>query len=93
MSHLAQAQLSKENKKNMEVQIKNLLYQSSNENNNDDIDKTNVIKLLGSSNKNIPSLSKFVKIKYSESMGRCLTVTSDINSGKGKFKILFSNLN
>lgn len=85
MSYLAQSSLTKENKKILKVQMKMLLYQSRNETNNDetnDIDKTSIIKLLGSSNKNIPSLSKFVKIKYSESMGRCLVVTSDTDPGK-----------
>lgn len=42
----------------------------------------NVIRLLGGSNFNIPSLSKFVKLTYSESMGRCLTVTTDVKPGK-----------
>lgn len=78
--------MPKENKKILKVQMKMLLNQSRNENNNDDINKTSIIKLLGSSNKNIPSLSKFVKIKYSESMGRCLVVTSDTDPGKIKYK-------
>ncbi|VVC37245.1 Zinc finger, MYND-type,Tetratricopeptide-like helical domain,SET domain [Cinara cedri] len=81
LSHLAQSSLSKGNRKSLEVKIKKLLNQSNKKKNNDYLDKTNVIKLFGSSNKNIPSLSKFVKIKYSESMGRCLVVTSDIDSG------------
>lgn len=43
--------------------------------------KKNVIKLLEGSNKNIPALSKFVKIKYSETMGRCLIISADVQPG------------
>lgn len=47
-------------------------------------DKKHVIKLLGGPNKNIPALSKYIKIKYSESMGRCLVTSTDLSPGKDK---------
>lgn len=81
MSHLSRALLSKEIKKNIENKMKVFLKESNEETNNKQ-DKENAIKLLGGPNKNIPVLSKFVKMKYSESMGRCLVVSSDINPGK-----------
>lgn len=62
--------------------MKKFLKESSNEIKSHDENEKHAIKLLGGSNKNIPALSKFVKIKYSESMGRCLIVTSDIQPGK-----------
>ncbi|XP_026809754.1 SET and MYND domain-containing protein 4-like [Rhopalosiphum maidis] len=78
LSHLSQALLSKEKKKNIEMQIKKLLKETNKKETNNEL---NIIKLLGGPNKNIPALSKFVKMKYSESMGRCLVVSSDINPG------------
>lgn len=71
--------MSKENKKNIEMNIKRFMNEKET---NNQQDKLNVIKLFGGPNKNIPALSKFVKVKYSESMGRCLVVSSDINPGK-----------
>jgi len=82
LTHLSQALLSKEKKKNIEMQIKKLLKETNKKETNNEL---NVIKLLGGSNKNIPALSKFVKMKYSESMGRCLVVSSDINPGKNGY--------
>lgn len=76
--HLSRALLPKEKKKNIELQIKRLLNETNKKETNN---KFNLIKLLGGPNKNIPALSKFVKMKYSESMGRCLVVSSDINPG------------
>lgn len=82
MTYLAQSSLPKEKKKNIEIQMKKFLIESSKEIKSDDENEKHAIKLLGGSNKNIPALSKFVKIKYSEGMGRCLIVTSDIQPGK-----------
>ncbi|XP_025204089.1 SET and MYND domain-containing protein 4-like isoform X2 [Melanaphis sacchari] len=76
--HLSRASLSKENKKDIEMQIKRLLKETNKKDTNNQL---NLIKLLGGPNRNIPALSKFVKMKYSESMGRCLVVSSDINPG------------
>lgn len=81
LSHLTQAQLPKEKKRSIEIEIQGLLNESKKTSIKKE-DKKNVIKLLGGSNKNIPSLSKFVKLKYSESMGRCLSVTTDVKPGK-----------
>lgn len=64
------------------MQIKMLLSESTIENINNK-DEKNVINLLGGPNKHIPVLSKFVKMNYSESMGRCLVVSTDIHPGKG----------
>jgi len=77
---LAQSLLPNEKKRNIKMEIQMILnksYESKISNNEDQIK----IKLLGGPNKNIPALSKFVKIKYSESMGRCLVVSSDIKPG------------
>lgn len=63
------------------MQIKRFLKETNKKETNNQ-DKLDVIKLFGGPNKNIPALSKFVKMKYSESMGRCLVVSSDINPGK-----------
>lgn len=82
MSHLTQSSLSNEKKRNIEMQMKTFLKESSKEIKSDDENEKHVIKLLGGTNKNIPALSKFVKIKYSETMGRCLIVSSDIQPGK-----------
>jgi len=40
------------------------------------------IQLSGGPNKNIPVLSKYVNIEYSEQMGRSLVAAADICSGK-----------
>jgi len=80
--HLSQATISKEKKKDVEMHIKRFLKETNIKETNNKQDKVNVIKLFGGPNKNIPALSKFVKMKYSESMGRCLVVSSDINPGK-----------
>jgi len=37
--------------------------------------------LLGGPNRNIPTLSKFVNIQYTESMGRSLVVSTDVHPG------------
>lgn len=50
-----------------------------------DKDKKHLLTLLGGPNKSIPALSKFVQLKYSESMGRCLVVSSNINPGNTKY--------
>lgn len=81
MSHLSLAFVSKEKKKDLEMKMKRFLKESNLNETNNKQDKLNVIKLFGGPNKNIPALSKFVKMKYSESMGRCLVVSSDINPG------------
>lgn len=81
MPHLNQSHLSKEKIKNIEMDIKMLLKESDKETNNVNKDEKIVMQLLGGSNKSIPSLSKFVKLKYSESMGRCLIVTTDVQPG------------
>lgn len=82
MSHLAQSLLPKEKKKNIEIQMIKFLNESNKEKKANDENEEHIIKLLGGSNKNIPAVSKFVKIKYSETMGRCLIVSSDIQPGK-----------
>jgi len=41
--------------------------------------------LKGGPNKNIPALSKFVNLQYSETMGRSLYVSTDIYPGKIKY--------
>lgn len=74
--------MSDEKKKDIEMQMKKFLKETNTKKTNNKQDKPNVIKLLGGPNRNIPALSKFVKMKYSESMGRCLVVSSDINPGK-----------
>lgn len=79
LSRLSLTLMSKENKKNIEMNIKRFMNEKET---NNQQDKLNVIKLFGGPNKNIPALSKFVKVKYSESMGRCLVVSSDINPGE-----------
>lgn len=59
-----------------------MLLQESSSEENTNVINYNIIKLLGGSNKNIPALSKFVQLKYSESMGRCLIVSTDVSPGK-----------
>lgn len=81
MSHLNQSHLSKTKIKKIEMDIKMLLKESDGETNNVKKDEKIIIQFLGGLNKNIPSLSKFVKLKYSESMGRCLIVTTDVQPG------------
>lgn len=81
MSHLNQSHLSKTKIKKIEMDIKMLLKESVGETNNVKKDEKIIIQFLGGLNKNIPSLSKFVKLKYSESMGRCLIVTTDVQPG------------
>lgn len=61
------------------MQLRLFLKEFNDEKSNDD--PKSIIRLLGGPNKNIPTLSRFVKLKYSESMGRCLVVTSNINPG------------
>ncbi|XP_050536215.1 SET and MYND domain-containing protein 4-like [Daktulosphaira vitifoliae] len=81
--HLNEASIPIDKKKTIEAQIKNVLSNSKTDNEECKIffeEKKN-ISLLGGPNKNIPALSKFVKIKYSESMGRCLFATNNINPG------------
>jgi len=82
LPYLSLAFISKEKKKDIEMQIKRFLKETNKKETHNNQDKLNVIKLFGGPNKNIPALSKFVKMKYSESMGRCLVVSSDINPGK-----------
>lgn len=82
LSHLSVALISKEKKKDIEMQIKRFLKETNKKETKNKQDNLDVIKLFGGPNKNIPALSKFVKMKYSESMGRCLVVSSDINPGK-----------
>jgi len=73
--------LSKEKKKCIKIEIQGLLNKFK-KTSIEKEDQKNVIRLLGGSNKHIPSLSKFVILKYSESMGRCLSVTTDVKPGK-----------
>lgn len=80
--HLPLAVLTIEKKRDIEEDLRLFLNKFNEEKNSDDKEKIIMIKLLGGPNKNIPALSKFVKLKYSESMGRCLVVTSNINPGK-----------
>ncbi|KAL4149295.1 hypothetical protein QTP88_003274 [Uroleucon formosanum] len=82
LSHLSVALISKEKKKDIEMQIKRFLKETNKKETKNKQDNLDVIKLFGGPNKNIPALSKFVKMKYSESMGRCLVVSSDINPGE-----------
>jgi len=82
LSHLFLAFISKEKKRDIEMQITRFLKETNEKETINKQDKFNVIKLFGGPNRNIPALSKFVKMKYSESMGRCLVVSSDINPGK-----------
>ncbi|CAI6352682.1 unnamed protein product [Macrosiphum euphorbiae] len=81
-SSLSLAFIFKEKKKDIEMQIESFLKETNKKEINNEQDKLCVIKLFGSPNKNIPALSKFVKMKYSESMSRCLVVSSDINPGE-----------
>lgn len=81
MSHKALTKLPKEKKNDVEMELKMLLSESTIDNKNNE-DKQTVIKLLGGPNKHIPALSKFVKMNYSESMGRCLVVSTNIHPGK-----------
>lgn len=71
-----------EKKKDIEENLRLFLNKFNKEKKSDDEDKKIIIKLLGGQNKNIPALSKFIKLTYSETMGRCLVVTSHINPGK-----------
>lgn len=80
---MTEAVLPNEKKKNIEMNIGILLKKSSKEMKSNIDDKKYVIKLLGGSNKNIPTLSKYIKMKYSESMGRCLVASIDLNPGNG----------
>lgn len=64
------------------MQMEMFLKEFTKEKKTDEEDKKLIIKLSGGSNKNIPALSKLVKIKYSETMDRCLIVSSDIQPGK-----------
>lgn len=81
MFHLNESHLSKKKIKKIEMDIKMLLKESDRETNNVKKDEKIIIQFLGGLNKSIPSLSKFVKLKYSESMGRCLIVTTDVQPG------------
>jgi len=75
--------------KKVKKELKELLHKYKREKNH--VNNVNVLALLGSPNKNIPALSKFVKIKYSESMGRSLFVSTDVHPGKNKifFRYIF----
>jgi len=73
----------------VKTKIKNelllFLHKSEREKKHDNhTDSKNIITLLGGSKKNIPALSKFVNIQYSESMGRSLFVSTDVHPGKNK---------
>lgn len=81
MSHLNQSHLPQKKINNIEMDIKMLLKEFDGETNNVKNDEKIVIQFLGGLNKSIPSLSKFVKLKYSESMGRCLIVTTNVQPG------------
>lgn len=80
-SHLAQVVLPDDKKKSIETEIEALFKESQKAGNNEVNEEKHVIKLLKGPNKNISALSNVVKLKYSESMGRCLIVTSDVRPG------------
>lgn len=76
------ALLDKENKIKINNELKLHLLGSSQE--KEHTDNNVLIALKGGPNKNIPALSKFVNLQYSETMGRFLYVSTDIYPGKIK---------
>lgn len=74
--------MSQKKKLDVEIQLKILLKKSSTDERKRNDDEKIMINLSGGPNRSIPSLSKYVKINYSESMGRCLIVTNNLNPGK-----------
>jgi len=72
-----------EKQKNVIVtDIKSLLSNPKYEEITNKKDEKIQIQLSGGPNKNIPSLSEYVNIGYSETMGRSLVATTDICPGK-----------
>lgn len=82
LSCISQSSLA-ENRKNVIVtDIINLFSNSKQKEITNNNDEKIEIQLSGGPNKNIPSLSEYVNIGYSKSMGRSLVATTDICPGK-----------
>lgn len=80
--HLNSTQLSSTEKEKIKIRISLSIKKCEKVEDNTKKMKTNCKQFLEIKNVEIPGLSKFVEIKYSEEMGRGLYVSNNINPGK-----------